>query len=77
MQISQVLFTLACHLAKNGDMEVTGRRARTRPKTWPMGQRRTHRDKPFIPLNPNYQTTFPLLPSSVTFTIFLLGKYQP
>lgn len=67
---------LACHLTKDGDMEVTGRRARTRPKTWPTGQRWTHQDKPFIPLTLNHQTMFPSLPSGVTFTIFLLGKYQ-
>lgn len=57
-------------------MQVMRRRARNRPKTWPVGPRWTHQDKPFILPNLSHQTTFLLLSGTLTFTIFLLGKYQ-
>lgn len=55
-------------------MEVMHRGARNCPKTWPMGPRWTHQDKPFIPLNLSHQTMFLLLSGMLTFHDFPAGQ---
>jgi hypothetical protein len=56
IQISQVLFTIACYLTKDGEIKEVLSKARSCPQTWPLDYRRT-KDRFFLPLPLSHQHT--------------------